>query len=121
MSDKKESRGGKKEAEELKEVLSTVSTQVPTLIKSILASVFSEEAGRNMGKAAAAYYRELKGGGMPDQVAVQMTEDYVRTFTNLGEMLRGGIGGGRQGAEISEEISRAFEKRRKEKEKQEEK
>jgi hypothetical protein len=76
------------EAEELKEILSVVSTQVPTLIKSILASVFSEEAGRNMGKAAGAYYKELKDSGMPEQVAVKMTEDYMRTFTSLGDLLK---------------------------------
>ncbi len=98
--------------------MGTVSTQVPALIKSILQSVFSEEAGRSMGKAAAAYYKELKEGGMPEQVAVKMTEEYTRTFTNLGDMLRGGLGGGRRGADVGEEISKAFEKRRQEKEKQ---
>lgn len=56
-----------KEAVEVKEILSVVSTQVPTLIKSILASVFSEEAGRSMGKATGAYYKELKDSGMPSR------------------------------------------------------
>jgi hypothetical protein len=40
-----------------------------------------------MGKAAAAYYKELKNGGLPDQVAVKLTEEYMRTFTSLGDML----------------------------------
>ena len=74
---------------ELKEVLSVVSAEVPSMIKSILASVFSEEAGKNMGKAAAAYYKELKNGGLPEQVAVKMTEDYMKTFTSMGDMLKG--------------------------------
>jgi hypothetical protein len=39
------------------------------------------EAGRNMGKAAAAYYKEMKEGGLPEQVAVKLTEDYMRTFS----------------------------------------
>jgi hypothetical protein len=86
-SERKE-KSAKDEAEEVKEILSAVSTQVPALIKSVLASVFSEEAGRNMGKAAAAYYKELKDGGMPEDVAVKMTEEYMRTFTNLGSMLQ---------------------------------
>lgn len=107
----------KKEAEEVKEILSAVSTQVPTLIKGILASVFSEEAGRSMGKAAGAYYKELKDSGMPEQVAVKMTEDYMRTFTNLGEMLKSvGKSGGM--ADIGEKISRASEKKRQEDETQ---
>ena len=71
-----------------KEILSVVSTELPGLIKSILSSVFSEEAGRNMGKAAAAYYKELKTGGLPESVAVKMTEEYMRTFTNIGAMLK---------------------------------
>jgi hypothetical protein len=71
-----------------KEILSVVSTELPGLIKSILSSVFSEEAGRNMGKAAAAYYKELKTGGLPESVAVKMTEDYMRTFTNIGGLLK---------------------------------
>jgi len=76
------------DAENLKEILSVVSTDIPGMLKRILSSVFSEEAGRNMGKAAAAYYKELKDGGLPAEVAVKLTEEYMRTFTSLGDMLR---------------------------------
>lgn len=110
------------EPENIKEILGVVSSEVPALIKSILASVFSEEAGRNMGKAAAAYYKELKNGGLPEQVAVKLTEDYMRTFTSLGDMLRS-AGRGRWGQksdeDIGEDIERSIheklEKRRQEK------
>jgi len=83
-----ENRNERHRPEDVKEILSVVSTEIPGLIKSILASVFSEEAGKNMGRAAAAYYKELKDGGLPEQVAVKMTEDYMKTFTSLGNMLR---------------------------------
>jgi len=76
------------EAEEIRQVLSAVSTEVPALIKSIVGAVFSEEAGRNMGRAAAAFYKELKESGMPDDVAVEMTQDYIRVFTSLGDILK---------------------------------
>ena len=76
------------EAQEVKEILSVVSSEVPALIKGLIASVFSEEAGRNMGKGAAAYYKSLKEGGLPDDVAVKMTQDYVQTFTSFGEVFR---------------------------------
>lgn len=110
------------EPENIKEILGVVSSEVPALIKSILASVFSEEAGRNMGKAAAAYYKELKNGGLPEQVAVKLTEDYMRTFTSLGDMLKS-AGRGRWGQksdeDIGEDIERSIheklEKRRQEK------
>lgn len=89
MSEKTEKRKtASEDAEEVREILSVVSAEVPTLIKSLIASVFSEEAGRNIGKAAAAFYKELKDGGMPENVAVKMTEDYVGVFTSLGDVLR---------------------------------
>jgi len=104
-----EGKFGKMEAENVKEILSVVSSEIPAMIKSILSSVFSEEAGRNMGKAAAAYYKELKDGGLPEPVAVKMTEEYMRTFTSLGDMLRsagrGGWGHG-EGDEIGRKIER---------------
>ncbi len=96
--------------ETIKEILGVVSTEIPTMIKSILSSVFSEEAGRNMGKAAAAYYKELKDGGLPEQVAVKMTEEYMRTFTSIGEMLRS-AGKGGWGPHGGDEIGRHIEKR----------
>lgn len=76
------------EAEEVRQILSAVSTEVPALIKSIIGAVFSEEAGKNMGRAAAAFYKELKDSGMPDDVAVKMTEDYIGVFTSLGDILK---------------------------------
>jgi len=76
------------EAEEVRQILSAVSTEVPALIKSIIGAVFSEEAGRNMGRAAAAFYKELKDSGIPDNVAVKMTEDYIGVFTSLGDILK---------------------------------
>jgi len=79
----------KMDPEQIKELLGVVSTEIPTMIKSILNTVFSEEAGRSMGKAAAAYYKELKAGGLPDEVAVKLTQEYMETFTNIGQMFRG--------------------------------
>ena len=104
-----EGKFGKMEAENVKEILGVVSSEIPAMIKSILSSVFSEEAGRNMGKAAAAYYKELKEGGLPEQVAVKMTEEYMRTFTSIGEMLRS-TGKGGWGSHSGDEIGKQIEK-----------
>jgi len=112
--------------EHLKEILNVVSSEVPAMIKSILNSVFSEEAGRSMGKAAAAYYKELKDGGLPEPVAVKLTEEYMRTFTSLGDMLRGaGRGkwfekpGEDLGEDIEAKIRGKLEKRKHEREEEE--
>ena len=90
---KEERKERKMDPENMKELLSVVSTEVPAMIKSIVSTVFSEEAGRNMGKAAAAYYKELKAGGLPEDVAVKLTQEYMQTFTSLGAMMRHGGGG----------------------------
>lgn len=105
----------KMEPENIKEILSVVSSEIPSMIKSILSSVFSEEAGRNMGKAAAAYYKELKDGGLPEPVAVKMTEEYMRTFTSLGDMLRTAGKGRWRHDEEEDEISKEIHKRIREK------
>jgi hypothetical protein len=84
----KERKSSAHEAEEVKEILGVVSTEIPALIKNIMASVFSEETGRNMGKAAAAFYKELKDSGMPDDVALKMTEDYMKTFTGFSDIFK---------------------------------
>jgi len=109
VDEKKKSSYAGPNAEDLKEILGAVSSEVPGMIKSILASVFSEEAGRNMGKAAAAYYKELKAGGLPEPVAVKMTEEYMRTFTSIGEMLRSGFGKGKAGGDIGEHIEKKIQ------------
>ena len=86
--DRNREKSPREDAEEVKEILSAVSTQIPTLIKSIIASVFSEEAGRRMGKAAGAFYKELKESGIPNDRALKMTEDYMKTFTGFGDLLK---------------------------------
>jgi len=114
-----EGKNEKVDPENIKEILSIVSSEIPSMIKSILSSVFSEEAGRNMGKAAAAYYKELKDGGLPEPIAVKMTEEYMRTFTSLGDMLRSAGKGGwghREGDEINRHIHGKMGKRMSEEE-----
>ncbi len=118
MSEKSEKKKtAAEEAEEVRQILSAVSTEVPALIKSIIGAVFSEEAGKNMGRAAAAFYKELKDSGMPDDVAVKMTEDYIGVFTSLGDILKrvGKKGKVFVSTEKEEEMGKEIEKLIKEK------
>jgi len=111
------------EAEEVKEILGVVSTEIPALIKGIISSVFSEEAGKSMGRAAAAFYNELKQSGMPEDVAVKMTENYIGVFTSLGDILkRTGKWGGKEhiSSEIEEEVAKKIKEKIAEKIKEEE-
>jgi hypothetical protein len=102
---------GKEDVEELREVLNVVSKEVPTMIRNILSSVFSEEAGRDMGKAAAAFYKQLKEAGMPEETAVKMTENYVSVFTSLSDIMKKSAGGRGKDDEIGEEISRKIKEK----------
>ena len=112
MSEKRKSEMS--EAEEVKEILGVVSTEIPALIKGIISSVFSEEAGKSMGRAAASFYNELKESGMPEDVAVKMTENYIGVFTSLGDILkRAGKWGGKE--HVSSEIEEKIAKKIKEK------
>ena len=74
--------------EDIAEIISIVSDKVPGLIKGLVSAVFSEESARNMAKAAATYYKELKSGGFPDDLALKMTQDYVGVFTKIGEVIK---------------------------------
>jgi DNA gyrase/topoisomerase IV subunit A len=113
MSEEKTKKKEKENVEELREVLGVVSKEVPGLIKGIIETVFSEEAGRDMGKAAAAFYKQLKDAGMPEETAVKMTENYVSVFTSLGDVMKGAVGGkkGIKGEEIGEEISKKIKEK----------
>jgi hypothetical protein len=74
--------------EDIAEILSVVSDKVPALIKGLVGAVFSEESARNMAKAAATYYKELKAGGLPDDLALKMTQDYVSVFSKIGDVVK---------------------------------
>lgn len=113
--DERKEKHIEKDAEDIKEILSVVSTEVPALIKNVMASVFSEEAGRSMGKAAVAFYAELKDSGMPNDVAVKMTEEYMSSFTSLGGIIRQ-IGKGEGfSSEKEKELERKISRRVREK------
>jgi hypothetical protein len=107
-------RKGMRDAEELKEMISVFSDKVPALIKGLIQSVFSAEAAADMGKAAATYYKELKAGGIPDEVAVKMTQDYIGTFTRISEFIRTASRGEPRhhyGEDIADDVEKAVRRK----------
>lgn len=99
---------GSHDAEEVAEILGVVSEKIPALIKGLMASVFSPDAAANMGKAAAEYYKQLKAGGIPDDVAVVMTQDYVGTFTKMGDLFKSMGQRAGKGEDMDQEIKKAI-------------
>ncbi|NLN15664.1 MAG: hypothetical protein GX185_08700 [Tissierellia bacterium] len=70
----------------LAEVLDTVSEKVPKLIKEIIGTLYSPEAGKNMGKAVGSLYKELLDSGIPEDVALDMAKSYMismKDFSNI--------------------------------------
>lgn len=97
LKNEKRQRKGSIDTESMREMLTLFSDKVPSLVKNLVTSVFSEDAARSMGKAAATYYQELKAGGIPDAVAVQMTKEYIGAFSKMSEMFRSATGNARKG------------------------
>jgi hypothetical protein len=68
---------------ELSELLEVASKQVPDLITNILNTVYSENAGANMGKAVGNLYKELIASGMPQELAATMASDYMISLKDM--------------------------------------
>jgi hypothetical protein len=114
------------DSEEVGKILKSVSDMVPTLVKGVLGAIFSPEAGKSMGAAAANFYKEVVDGGLPEDVAVKMTQDYVKTFTDIGSLIKelssqkGGIhiGPGSNKDDISKIVEEEIRKKTAEKQEQ---
>ncbi|UCH57201.1 MAG: hypothetical protein JSV18_07670 [Candidatus Bathyarchaeota archaeon] len=74
--------------EEIAELLDMISGKLPNLIKGIIESFFSPEAAKNMGEAVAAFRTSLIEGGIPEDEALAMTREYLKTLTNWKGMIR---------------------------------
>lgn len=69
--------------QELGDMLELVSAKVPKIITECLKTLYSEEAGSQMGKAVGKFYKELVEAGIPDSEALKMTKDYMDTVKSL--------------------------------------
>jgi flagellar motor switch protein FliG len=88
MSEEKKSE--MPDAKELKEILNTVSTEIPKLLESI-GKVFSNpESANQIGKSVAQFYKELIAAGMTPDQAYQMTREYMASFS-LGGLITSGL------------------------------
>ncbi len=79
---KKSQRSGN--VEELVQILDLMGDWLPKflpeLMKAFRELAFSEQAGREMGKAVAAFYHELLKTGIPQEDATAMTHTYMSTI-----------------------------------------
>ncbi|NLP37555.1 MAG: hypothetical protein GX357_07875 [Firmicutes bacterium] len=71
------------QVKEVTEMLEMVTEKLPKLLNAILQSLYSQETGAEMGKAAGTFYNELIAAGVPKEDALDMTKDYLKTLMNL--------------------------------------
>ena len=76
--------------EKIKEILDVVAEKVPGLLKELSMLLYSPESAKNYAQAAAIFYKELKGAGMTEEQAYELTKQYLSTL-NIGKMM-GNIG-----------------------------
>ena len=84
--------GEKHDAEELKEMLSVVSTEIPKLLESISNMIYNKDNAENFGKSVAVFYKQMVDAGMDKQQAFELTQKYLANFS-MGGMLGQVIGG----------------------------
>ncbi len=85
MSDSNEDRkqSHSMDVEELRGILDTVGEKAPKLIRDIIGSLYSKEAGINMGQAVGAYYKELIDSGIPKEAALDMAKEFAFSMKNI--------------------------------------
>jgi hypothetical protein len=82
----------KHDAEELKEVLGVVSTEIPKLLESISNMIYNKDNAENFGKSVAVFYKQMVDAGMDQKQAFELTQKYMANFS-MGGMLGQVMGG----------------------------
>ena len=75
-------------AEEIKEILSAVSTEVPDLIKNVFSAIYDPDIATNFGKGIAALYDELKEKGLPEDMVREIVMNFSNSFNLIGNALK---------------------------------
>ncbi len=65
------------DAEEIREIFGALSEEIPKLISGLIGSLYSPESAGNVATAIGRFYSKLIEEGIPKEVALKMTENYV--------------------------------------------
>lgn len=79
--------------EEIGQLLDTIATRLPKVFQAIRDSVFSPEAGTEIGTSVGNFYKALVDKGIPEEKALELTTEYLNTMKAIGrQMNMGGKG-----------------------------
>jgi hypothetical protein len=79
------------DAEEIREILSVVSTEIPKLLTAISDSLFGAEQTGKYAEAVADFYKSLREAGMDENKAFELTKEFMDR-SNLVGMIQEMIG-----------------------------
>ncbi len=78
------------DAQEVAQILDVVAEKVPALISELRNTLFSAEAGAEMGKAVGSFYRQLVDSGIPEGEALAMAKSYIGSLQGLMNQVKTG-------------------------------
>ncbi len=79
---------GKTDAAELKEILGTVSSEIPDLIRNILSAIFDPTIAENYGKGIGTLYKQLQEEGLPEEMVEKIVMNFSKTFDVIGSAMK---------------------------------
>lgn len=74
------------DVKELAEILDTITDKIPQLINGVINTLYSAEAGKNIGQAVGSLYKELVESGIPEEAALDMAKSYMLSMKDISAM-----------------------------------
>jgi len=71
------------DVKELAEMLDTITDKIPQLITGVVNTLYSAEAGKNIGQAVGSLYKELVESGIPKEAALDMAKSYMLSMKDI--------------------------------------
>lgn len=69
--------------EEISQIFDLMGQKLPELMETIKNTLYSEAAGRDLGKAVGGFYQELLASGLAQEEAFAMTKEYMGALQDL--------------------------------------
>jgi len=101
---------------ELREVLNVISEfieKLPKILNELISALYAADMGEKLGKNIGEYYKKLKESGIPDEVAIKLTEAYAKEAQTPMKMLGELISRFGRGRDWIRELEEVKEKKRK--------
>lgn len=68
---------------DIADLLDIVSDKLPDLVANLFKTLYSKEAGTEMGKAVGGLYAELVNAGLPPDAALKMATEYMFSLKDV--------------------------------------